>query len=625
MKMFFIKKEMEKVNLEKEENIEKNNENKKDVKVLDKIKNILKKYKNFEGVNLKLRIFLVFLITSLIVFLSMAYNESNLVWDITRINEDVGVFSETSINDVLIDFGFTLSIILIVYGIIGNIKISMIISIIFWMFINIVNYILLELRGTAFAFADIFSVSTGMSVLDGIKINMSSKLVKYIVINICVILGLILVKFNKLNTKQKRVISRCSNIIFSIILMIGIMNTPKFKKLNYWDLDTQYKDNGIQMVFIKQIDDFFLSKPEGYSIEKVNEILSRYEEKESLYNDEKTNVIVIMNESFADLKTTYNLDIEDNIPYYNSLNENTIKGTLYSSVLGGGTATAEWELLTGNSAAFLPSGAIPYIVYVRDDKETMVNNFRMSGYEAVGMHSYYAKCYNRRTSYSKMGFDKGIFMDDMQGIWFSKSNHPSDESTYQKLIESYEARDKSKNYFGFLLTMQNHAPYTFEEYQNKGYYKDDSLIDQYLSLVNESDNALKKLIEYFENVDEKTIILLFGDHQPKIATNLVQDEWLKTQKVPYMLWANFDIEEKQGEDISTNYLCTLIYDYAGIKDTRYVEFLKDMKEVIPVFTAKGYKDKDGKTYEIGAESPYKDLINEYNILQYYFMFEHDLK
>ena len=50
-----------------------------------------------------------------------------------------------------------------------------------------------------------------------------------------------------------------------------------------------------------------------------------------------------------------------------------------------------------------------------------------------------------------------------------------------------------------------------------------------------------------------------------------------------------------------------------------------MKEVIPVFTAKGYKDKDGKTYEIGEESPYKDLINEYNILQYYFMFEHDLK
>ena len=622
MKKFLVKKEIEKVNIEKEENIEKNDDNKEGRRIFDKIKNIFKKYKTFEGINFKLRTFLVFLITFLIVVLSMGYNESNFVWDITRINEDVGVFAETSINDVLIDFGFTLSIILIVYGIIGNIKISMIISIIFWMFVNILNYILLDLRGTAFSFADIFSAGTGMSVLDGIKINISSKLIKYIVINILVILGLILIKFNKLDTKKKRVISRISNIVLSIILMIGLMNTPKFKRLNYWDLDTQYKDNGIQMVFIKQIDDFFLSKPKGYSIEKVNEILSRYEENDSLYNSEKTNVIVIMNESFADLKTTYNLKIEDNIPYFNSLTENTVRGTLYSSVLGGGTATAEWELLTGNSSVFLPAGAIPYIVYVRDDKETVVNNFRLAGYETVGMHSYYAKCYNRRTSYSKMGFDKGIFMDDMKGIWFSKSNHPSDESSYQKLIESYEASDKSKKFFGFLLTMQNHAPYTFEEYQNKGYYEEDKLVDQYLSLVNDSDKAFQNLIEYFKNEDEKVVILFLGDHQPKIATNLTQDEWLKTQKVPYLLWANFDIEEKEGEDISINYLSTLIYDYANLDTNEYIEFLKELKKDIPVYTAKGYKDKDGNTYKIDDEtSPYYEKIKEYEILQYYFMFD----
>ena len=84
----------------------------------------------------------------------------------------------------------------------------------------------------------------------------------------------------------------------------------------------------------------------------------------------------------------------------------------------------------------------------------MVSNFRLSNYETVGMHSYYGKCYNRRTSYSMMGFDKGIFMDDMQGIWFSKSNHPSDEASYKKLIESYEARDTNKNFFGFVC--QNH-------------------------------------------------------------------------------------------------------------------------------------------------------------------------
>ena len=601
-------------------------EKKEPNKFVCKVKDFLEKYKKFDGISLKFRILVLVIVTFLIVFLSMNYNGSNFVWDLSRINEDVGVFAETSINDILIDLGFTICIILIGYGIIGSLKISMIISVLVWMIINILNFVLLDLRGTAFSFADIFSAGTGISVLDGMKLNLSSELIMYVIINLLVIIGLVLLKFGKLDSKKKRIISRCSNIVFSIILMACLMNTLKYEKLNYWDLETQYKDNGIQMVFIKQIDDFFLSKPEGYSIEKVNEILSRYEEKESVYNDEKTNIIIIMNESFADLKTTYNLDIEDNLPYFNSLTENTVKGTLYSSVLGGGTATAEWELLTGNSSAFLPTGAIPYIVYVRDNKETMVSNFRSLGYETLGMHSYYAKCYNRKTSYSKMGFDKGVFMDDMQGIWFSKSNHPSDESTYQKLIEEYESRDKSKNFFGFVLTMQNHAPYTFEEYENKGYYEDDSLIDQYLSLVKDSDDALKTLIEYFEKEDEKTIILFFGDHQPKISTNLEQDEWLKTQKVPYMLWANFDIEEKEGEDISTNYLCTMLYDYAGIKDTKYVEFLKDIKEKIPVFTSKGYRGKDGNTYELDdTSSPYYEMIKEYEILQYYYMFDNNVE
>ena len=614
------------------ESTEKSSNEKKKIgtKILDKLKSFKLKFKEFEGVNFPVRIFLVIAIVCFIVFGSMIYNNSNIIWDFSRINEAKGNFAETSVNDVLIDLAFTLAIILIGYSVLGSIKASMIISTIIWAIINLVNYVLMDLRGTAFAFSDIFSAGTAVTVIDGMVVNYSGRLVTYLIINLIVIVLLGLTKFKKLDTKKKRCISRIANFAFGILLIAIGINTPKYKTLNYWDLDTQYKDNGIQLVFVKQIDDFFLSKPSGYSKSKVNEILSRYddkvaESKEINKNKENVNVIVIMNESFSDLKTTYNLDIEDNLPYFNSLKENTVKGTLYSSVLGGGTATAEWEFLTGNSSAFLPTGAIPYIVYVRGNKETVVSNFRLAGYETVGMHSYYGKCYNRRSSYIRMGFDKGIFMDDMKDIWFSKSNHPSDQSSYEKLIESYEARDKSKNFFGFLLTMQSHAPFTFENYDNKGYVKDNSRLDQYLSLIKDADDALKYLIEYYSNVEEKTIIVLFGDHQPKIAAELPQDEWIKTQKVPYMLWANYDIEEKDGEEMSTNYLSTLIYEYVGIETTNYIEFLKDFKEEIPVFTSKGYKDKDGKTYEIDDESPYKDMIAEYKILQHYYMFDNNIE
>ena len=593
-------------------------------KILDILKKVYEKIKEFKGINIILRIIILLIFTFLIIYLSMLFNESNFVWDLSRINERKGEFWQTSINDVLLNYIFTFAIIVISVGIIGSLKASIIISIVIWTIVNIANVVLLDLRGTAFSFADIFSVGTALSVVNGMKVDFTERFFKYVGLNIILVFIISLIKFGKIEDKKKRYIARISNIVFGIVLFILGMNTLKFQNLNYWDLATQYRDNGVQLVFIKQIDDFFISKPKGYSIAKAEEILNKYEIKDNTKTDkEKVNVIVVMNESFSDINKEYNLGLEDNLLYYNSLKENTIKGTVYSSVFGGGTAMAEWELLTGNSSAFLPVGSIPYIVYLRDNRDTLVSNFRINGYQTVGLHSYYEKCYNRHTAYDMLGFEQGLFKEDMENYTIAKSDHPDDASTYKKLLEAYESRDKNRNFFGFVLTMQNHSPYTFEDYNNKGYYSEDSRIDQYLSLVNESDKALEEFINYFENEEEKTIILFFGDHQPKVAEMFSSpDEWLDTQKVPYMLWANYDIEEKDGEDISTNFLSTLIYEYAGIENTKYIDFLNAFRKEIPVFTLNGYKDKDGKTYIIDDEtSPYTDIINEYKILEYYFMFD----
>ena len=60
-----------------------------------------------------------------------------------------------------------------------------------------------------------------------------------------------------------------------------------------------------------------------------------------------------MNESFADL-TMLEPFMDSNIymPYYNTLTNNTVKGTVLVSTAGGGTANTEYEFLTRNSMAF---------------------------------------------------------------------------------------------------------------------------------------------------------------------------------------------------------------------------------------------------------------------------------
>ena len=44
-----------------------------------------------------------------------------------------------------------------------------------------------------------------------------------------------------------------------------------------------------------------------------------------------------------------------------------------------------------------------------------------------------------------------------------------------------------------------------------------SQVEQYLSLMRKSDDALKELITYFKKSDEPAIILVFGDHQCAFA------------------------------------------------------------------------------------------------------------
>lgn len=108
-----------------------------------------------------------------------------------------------------------------------------------------------------------------------------------------------------------------------------------------------------------------------------------------------TNIICIMNESFADMSIYDKLQVNgETLPFFNSLSENTIKGWMYSPVTGGGTANVEYEFLTGNSTAFLPSGTVPYQLYVKDQQSSLVSLTSQLGYETTAFHPYVSSGWN---------------------------------------------------------------------------------------------------------------------------------------------------------------------------------------------------------------------------------------
>ena len=356
------------------------------------------------------------------------------------------------------------------------------------------------------------------------------------------------------------------------------------------------------------------------------------------------NVIVIMNESLSDLSVLPGVETNmDAMPFLRSLTENTVKGYAYSSVFGGTTANSEYEFLTGNTTAFLPAGTVPYQMYVSDGDPSLVGQMEALGYTTIAAHPYRSSGWNRPTVYADYGFDEVYFESDFQDRAYmrgdERTGYVTDRCDYENLIRWYEEKEEGQPLFLFNVTMQNHSAYQMAwtnlpkevwltgELENRF-----QTVNQYLSLVYQSDQAFEDLIDYFSQVEEPTMILLFGDHQPQVATNFYTDVLgtnpdtataQKKQMVPFVLWANYDIPEAQGVELSLNYLSALLMDTANLPMTGYQKFLSQLWETAPVINTVGIRDAQGNWYGENAALPEEldGAIEDYKVLLYNNVFD----
>lgn len=92
--------------------------------------------------------------------------------------------------------------------------------------------------------------------------------------------------------------------------------------------------------------------------------------------------------------------------------------------------------------------------------------------------------------------------------------------------------------------------------------------------------------------------------------------------VPFVIWANYDIEEKTVDHLSVNYLSSLLMEVAGLQKSGYQKFLTQLSKTLPVITGNVMIDKDGNYYSID-DNPYDKEMNEYSILQYNHLFDEE--
>lgn len=151
-------------------------------------------------------------------------------------------------------------------------------------------------------------------------------------------------------------------------------------------------------------------------------------------------------------------------------------------------------------------------------------------------------------------------------------------------------------------------------------------IQNYLSLMKVSDEALKNLVTYFNGVEEPVIFCIFGDHQPLLRDNLYQaffagqnlserEQNLRKYIVPYVIWANYDVDWKEFGVMSANYLPAALLECAGLELPPFYKFLVELQTEYPVLTKKGCLDKNGNLLDI-TDIWETEQIRSYRMLEY---------
>ena len=540
------------------------------------------------------------------------------------------------------------------YLLIGRMTTALRIELAFALAFGLTNHYVMAFRSTPFVPWDLLSVRTAASVAQNYDFTPTPRM---IVVTVLFVLLMVAVRVLRKVPRIKLPIRLGSAVLcgLALCLFVNTLQQETFQNKHYlypflFTPAYMTKVNGMAVTFAMDLAYVAVDKPEGYSAEEAQKTLEQYGNTDNVFADDEENtndsknrgedannkdlpnIIVIMDEAFSDLAVVGDLETnEDYMPFMHKMQQgadHTITGYAQVSVCGGNTANSEFEFLTGNTMSFLPSGSIPYQQYITKDTPSLASYLASLGYETYAQHPYYASGWNREKVYPLLGFEHLNFIDDYANKTYVRK-YVSDDADMQHIIDTYENKEDGKPAFIFNVTMQNHGGYTdafsnlSEDVHATNYNSE--VLDRYLSLIRLTDQSLEKLVDYFSNVDEKTVIVFFGDHQPSdtVAAQVqdsmllpgesVPDEQLrKRYQVPYLVWANYDIDGATQQNTSLNYLSAEVLKAAGVPTDAYQNFLLDLQKSYPVMSAAGCTD---------ASDADENMLNTYKKLQYYNLFE----
>lgn len=556
-------------------------------------------------------------------------------------------------------------IFLFVYSIGQRTKTSMMVYLLLCFLLGIANYYVAEFKSQPIFPSDLLALQTAAEVSTQYVYTLSNRVLAGIII--LEVFACALAFFPRQKVTLKGAIANTALAALVAIVSVTWFNTVDIEEdyncnISAWSNLKSFNEKGMLLCFMEYAQKMSLEAPENYSSEEAEALLSGTstlyddvavssedlaEAAEAVDVDVTPTVIVIMNESFADISNFSAIDDSyEGLTNFNSISEESLfYGNAYVSTFGGNTCNSEFEFLTGASMGYLGSGVYPYLFYNLVGVNNLADYMSSLGYSTTAIHPAVATNWRRDRLYEQFGFDQFLDITYFENAEYGRGGYVTDKSTYDCVLDLLEENDEPQ--FIFDVTIANHGGYTTGDYENSEYYvhadfngETDAEIDEYLSCVNRSDIEFAQFIEELSDLEQPVIVCMFGDHQSSLVEEIaVSSEGVELSEMtieqaqqcyatPYLIWTNCDeLKEIYGtsneKDLSLNYLAANLLKISGLPLNDYFAYTLAIEDVIPAINISGYMDSNYQWHSFDEESSSSLAVEQLEIVQYSMLTTHE--
>ena len=487
-----------------------------------------------------------------------------------------------------------------------------------WLFLGIVNGVLLLNRVTPFTGPDVKNLTDGLSIAKK-YLTHTQMTIGAVLLGIAVlILLIILIRSPKYRGKLKYKVN-IPLVLAGILAFGGITQLALEKRVlsNYFgNIAIAYEDYGYPYCLATTIFNTGISAPRDYSKSEIKRIEKSEENLPETKEGSHPNILFLQLESFFDPTLVNYLELsEDPIPNFRKLMKEYSSGYYKVPSVGAGTANTEFESITGMSLHYFGPGEYPYKSILKETTcESAPYVLKNLGYTAHAVHNNEANFYGRRSIFPNLGFDTFTSAEYMKDenqknpLGWTKDSVLTDEII--KCLDSTEGPD-----YVYTISVQGHGDYPSEpilenpditvsgaptdELNNKWEY--------YVNQIHEMDEFVKELTDALADYPEDVVLVMYGDHLPTMGLTVedVKNKYLF--QTEYVMWDNFGLKKKK-ENLAAYQMAAEVMDRVGIHEGtifKYHQARKNTKNYQVDLETLQYDLLYGKQYSYDGVNPFE--------------------